>query len=198
MKKHPRLSIISTTRTGVRVPLSCSGLRAATGSHVLIFDADAEYEPSDITALLGPLLRDRCSVVFGSRRFGHYTSYDSFRYALGNVGLTFITNLLFDSVITDLHTCPEVGPYTFPEELELTESGFGLDTQITAEDCATRAFAHSRYQCFLIARSRAKVRRSRGKTASNVSLSLYVFGYGVTSALDNLTSAPFRYPARAR
>ncbi len=131
--KHPRLSVIQHDDNRGKGAAVLTGLRAATGSHVLIFDADAEYEPADITALLGPLLRDRCSVVFGSRRFGHYTSYDSFRYALGNVGLTFVANLLFDSVITDLHTCLKLVPTHFLNELELTESGFGLDTQITAE-----------------------------------------------------------------
>ncbi len=131
--KHPRLSVIQHDENRGKGAAVLTGLGAATGSHVLIFDADAEYEPADISTLLGPLLRNRCSVVFGSRRFGHYTSYDSFRYALGNVGLTFVANLLFDSVITDLHTCLKLVPTHFLKELELTERGFGLDTEITAE-----------------------------------------------------------------
>ena len=131
--KHTRLSVIQHEENRGKGAAVLTGLGAATGSHILIFDADAEYEPADITALLGPLMRDRCTVVFGSRRFGHYTSYDSFRYALGNVGLTFVANVLFDSVITDLHTCLKLVPTHFLKELELTERGFGLDTQITAE-----------------------------------------------------------------
>jgi dolichol-phosphate hexosyltransferase len=110
--------------------ISAAGL--ATGTHVLPFDADFEYEPEDIPRLLEPLLRGRCDVVYGVRLFGCNTVYQSYRYAVGNRLLTRFANILFDSYLNDLHTCLKLMPLSMLRGLNPTETGFGLDTEITA------------------------------------------------------------------
>jgi glycosyltransferase involved in cell wall biosynthesis len=110
-----------------------TGFGLATGTHIVPFDADLEYAPHDLIALLEPVLRGRTDVVYGSRLFGANTVYQSYRYAMGNKLTTFMANVLFDAYISDLHTCLKLLPSSLLRELELREEGFGLDTEITAQ-----------------------------------------------------------------
>lgn len=109
-----------------------SGVCLSTGTHVLPFDADLEYSPDDVPRLLEPVLAGRCDVVYGTRLFGLNTVYQSYRYAMGNRITTLIANLLFDSYLSDLHSCLKLVPRALFESLPLKETGFGLDTEITA------------------------------------------------------------------
>ena len=104
----------------------------ATGTHVLPFDADLEYTPKDIPRLIEPVLTGRFDVVYGARLFGYNTVYQSFRYAVGNRMLTTMTNVLFDSYLSDMHTCLKLVPLGIFSNLVLREDGFGLDTELTA------------------------------------------------------------------
>jgi glycosyltransferase involved in cell wall biosynthesis len=109
-----------------------SGISLAQGTHVVPFDADLEYSPRDLLDLLEPVLLGRTDIVYGSRLFGANTVYQSYRYAMGNKMTTFVANVLFDSYISDLHTCLKLLPIGLLRDLELREQGFGLDTEITA------------------------------------------------------------------
>lgn len=109
-----------------------TAMTLATGTHMLPFDADLEYSPEDIPRLLEPVITGRCNVVYGVRKFGVNTVHRSYRYAVGNRFLSRLANLLFDSCISDLHTCLKLIPLTIVKELELKETGFGLDTELTA------------------------------------------------------------------
>ncbi|WNV85110.1 glycosyltransferase family 2 protein [Umezawaea sp. Da 62-37] len=109
-----------------------TGVARSTGTHMIIFDADLEYAPSDIPAMLQHVLDGRADHVFGARVFGFNTRYPSFRFATGGRLLTLAANLLFDSCLTDMHTCLKLVPIGDFEALRLTESGFGLDTELTA------------------------------------------------------------------
>ena len=104
----------------------------ASGTHILPFDADLEYTPKDIPRLVEPILTGRFDVVYGTRLFGYNTVYQSFRYAVGNKVLTMMTNMLFDSFLSDLHTCLKLIPLDLFRSLDLREKGFGLDTELTA------------------------------------------------------------------
>jgi glycosyltransferase involved in cell wall biosynthesis len=110
-----------------------SAAAVATGSHIVPFDADLEYFPRDLRALLGPVRAGRCDVVYGTRLFGQNTVYQSYRQAMGNRALTHSANLLYDSYLSDLHTCLKLVPLRLFNALDLTETGFGLDTEITAK-----------------------------------------------------------------
>jgi glycosyltransferase involved in cell wall biosynthesis len=105
----------------------------ATGTHLVPFDADLEYDPVDLVAMVLPVLQGRCDVVYGTRLFGANTRYQSYRHAVGNRALTFAANVLFDAYLSDLHTCLKLLPVELFRELELHENGFGLDTEITAK-----------------------------------------------------------------
>jgi len=109
-----------------------SGVRLATGTHVMPFDADLEYSPEDVPRMLAPVVAGRCDVVYGTRLFGVNTVYQSYRYAMGNRLMTLVANVLFDSYLSDLHSCLKMVPRDLFNDLHLTETGFGLDTEITA------------------------------------------------------------------
>jgi dolichol-phosphate hexosyltransferase len=109
-----------------------SAAAMASGTHILPFDADLEYSPDDIVRIIQPVLKGRCEVVYGARLFGLNTVYHSYRYAVGNRLLTRMANVLFNSYLSDLHTCLKLIPLALFRTLTLRESGFGLDTELTA------------------------------------------------------------------
>ena len=110
-----------------------TGVQRATGTHVIILDADLEYSPSDIPALLRPVLSGVTDYVLGTRVFGLNTRFPSYRFAMGGRFTTAVANALFDSCITDMHTCLKLIPVQDFRALTLSERGFGLDTELTAK-----------------------------------------------------------------
>lgn len=109
-----------------------SAVSLANGTHILPFDADLEYSPDDIPRVIYPVLKGRCDVVYGARIFGFNTMYRSYRYAIGNRLLTRMANILFNAYLSDLHTCLKLMPLAMFRSLNPSESGFGLDTEVTA------------------------------------------------------------------
>jgi glycosyltransferase involved in cell wall biosynthesis len=103
----------------------------ATGDYMLVFDADLEYSAEDILSLLSPLQRGDAEVVYGVRTFGASTAH-SFWFVIGNRVNTFTANALFNTWISDLHTCLKLLPLAMFRELPVKENGFGLDTELTA------------------------------------------------------------------
>jgi glycosyltransferase involved in cell wall biosynthesis len=109
-----------------------TGAAVATGTHMVPFDTDLEYSPGDLPAMLEPVIEARCDVVYGTRLFGANTMYQSYRHAMGNRLLTLAANLIYDAALTDLHTCLKLMPLPLFRQLNLTETRFGLDTEVTA------------------------------------------------------------------
>lgn len=110
-----------------------TGIERATGTHLLVFDADSEYDPTDIPALVVPIAAGRAEVVYGVRVRGERTNFPSLIYAVGNRVMTEFANVVYGSAISDLHTCLKLLPLPLLRRMELREHGFGLDTEISAE-----------------------------------------------------------------
>jgi glycosyltransferase involved in cell wall biosynthesis len=104
----------------------------ATGTHVVMCDADLEYSPEDLPALLRPVLEGEAEVVYGTRSFSSHTAF-SFWFVLGNKGVTFIANALFDSWISDLETCFKLMPLPVYRSLDVRSAGFGMEAEITGK-----------------------------------------------------------------
>jgi dolichol-phosphate hexosyltransferase len=104
----------------------------ATGTHVVMCDADLEYSPEDLPALLRPVLEGEAEVVYGNRSFSSHTAF-SFWFVLGNKGVTFFANALFDAWISDLETCFKLMPLAVYRSLDVRSAGFGMESEITGK-----------------------------------------------------------------
>ena len=104
----------------------------ATGTHVVMCDADLEYSPEDLPALLRPVLEQDAEVVYGTRSFTSHTAY-SFWFVLGNKGVTLVANALFDTWISDLETCFKLMPLALYRSLDVRSAGFGMEAEITGK-----------------------------------------------------------------
>src|ERR1700761_6193664 len=108
-----------------------TALREARGEFAAIFDADLEYDPSDLALLMPPLLDGRSNACFGVRAFDGYTSH-SFLFVMGNKGVTLACNLLFNVYLHDIMTCHKMIRTDLFQSLPLRSPGFAIEPEITA------------------------------------------------------------------
>jgi glycosyltransferase involved in cell wall biosynthesis len=108
-----------------------TALREAQGEYSAIFDADLEYDPTDLGLLMPPLLDGRTNACFGVRAFDGYTSH-SFLFVLGNKGVTFACNVLFNVYLHDIMTCHKMIRTDVFRSLPLRSPGFAIEPEITA------------------------------------------------------------------
>jgi glycosyltransferase involved in cell wall biosynthesis len=106
------------------------------GEIALIQDADMEYDPGDVPALVEPIERGVADVVFGSRLSGGrpQRAY-MFWHLVGNRVLSLLTNLLFNTTISDMETGYKAFRADVLRDLPLRERGFGIEPEITATVC---------------------------------------------------------------
>ncbi|MFQ6100963.1 MAG: glycosyltransferase family 2 protein [Anaerolineae bacterium] len=110
-----------------------TGLQRASGDVMLIQDADLEYDPREYPALLQPIVEARSQVVYGSRFRGGPTKAMFFWHMVGNRFLTLVTDVLYDTILSDMETCYKVFTREVAEQLDLRAPGWGFDPEITAQ-----------------------------------------------------------------
>lgn len=115
------------------------GLKKVSGDLVMIQDADFEYDPNDVPALLQPILEDRADVVYGSR-FKHNTLqvHRTYHYFV-NRFLTLLSNLLSGIYLSDMETCYKIFRSDLMKSMNLTSNRFGIEVELTA--CVSKTSA---------------------------------------------------------
>ncbi len=108
-----------------------TGLTHAKGEFTTVMDADLEYDPAEVADLVAPLVSGDADAVYGVRGFQAHNAF-SFWYVVGNRGVTFFANLLYNCWLGDLMTCHKAIRTDVFRSLPLREPGFAIEAEITA------------------------------------------------------------------
>jgi glycosyltransferase involved in cell wall biosynthesis len=110
-----------------------TGMKAATGDVLLIQDADLEYDPRDYPTLLQPINEGLADVVYGSRFLGAAHRVTMFWHQVANQLLTLMTNILYDSILTDMETGYKVFRREVIEGMNIRSKRFNFEPEFTAK-----------------------------------------------------------------
>ena len=110
-----------------------TGITAAIGDILLIQDADLEYDPRDYPALLRPIEEGRAEVVYGSRFLGGPRRTMMFWHMIANMLLTFMTNVLYDTILSDMETGYKVFKAEVIKGIPLHSRRFDFEPEVTAK-----------------------------------------------------------------
>jgi glycosyltransferase involved in cell wall biosynthesis len=108
------------------------GFAAVTGDLVVVQDADLEYSPEEYPQLIELICDGKADVVYGSRFLGRHRAF-LFAHYVGNKFLTLATNVLYNTILTDMETCYKAMRTDVIRSMTLKSNGFGIEPELTAK-----------------------------------------------------------------
>jgi glycosyltransferase involved in cell wall biosynthesis len=109
-----------------------TALEVVTGDYVLVQDADLEYDPADWSRLLAPVIAGKARVVYGSRFTGERRNM-LFLHWVGNRFLSLVTNVLYNTTLSDLETCYKLVERKLLQQVQLRSERFDIEPEVTAK-----------------------------------------------------------------
>jgi glycosyltransferase involved in cell wall biosynthesis len=116
-----------------------TGFGHVTGEIVAIQDADLEYDPSEFVEMIKPIIEGVADVVYGSRLSGGKPQrVHLFWHRVGNGFLTFLTDLLYNTTLSDMETCYKMFRKSVIETISIDSDDFSVEPELTAKICKNK------------------------------------------------------------
>jgi len=131
-QRYPNWKILLHDRNRGKGAALRTGISHITGDYVVVQDADLEYDPKDFALLLKPILEGKATVVYGSRFTGEHRNL-MFSHWLGNKFLTLVTNILYNTTLSDMETCYKMFRSDILKGLSLHSDRFEIEPEVTSK-----------------------------------------------------------------
>ena len=130
---HRQVRVVYHAKNQGKGAALVTGFKSATSDVILIQDADFEYDPREYPRLLMPIEEGRSPVVYGSRFLGGPRKAMNFWNMVANKILTLATNILYNSIISDMETCYKVFRREVVADMKIHARGFEFEPEFTAK-----------------------------------------------------------------
>lgn len=133
LDQHPNMTLILHEQNKGKGAAVHTGIRAASKDYVIIQDADLEYDPREYKNLLTPILEGNAEAVYGSRFLGAPRRATMFWHMIANKLLTLMTNILYNSILTDMETGYKLFQREIIQSIPIRSQRFNFEPEITAK-----------------------------------------------------------------
>ena len=132
-ENHENLRIYYHTHNQGKGAALVTGFQHVNTEVIIIQDADFEYDPREYESLLKPIQEGIATVVYGSRFLGGPRKAMNFWNMIANKGLTLITNVLYNSILSDMETCYKCFRREVVQDMTIHAHGFEFEPEFTAK-----------------------------------------------------------------
>ncbi len=132
-EQNQKVNIIYHERNQGKGAALVTGFKHTSCEVIIIQDADFEYDPREYVNLLKPIQEGVATVVYGSRFLGGTRKAMNFWNMVANKGLTLITNILFNAILSDMETCYKCFRREVVEDMNIRARGFEFEPEFTAK-----------------------------------------------------------------